>query len=131
MRNGGGSSIWNADTLKNLIFSVHMYDVYGMANTVTSYFNTFLMNYEAPLVIGEFAADHGEGKNVDEDTIMSFAETLGLGYLGWSWSGNGDGLGSLDITNAFDASSLTTWGERLINGENGIAATSVPCTCFD
>lgn len=131
MRNGGGSSIWTADSLKNLIFSVHMYDVYGTANTVTSYFNTFLMNYEAPLVVGEFAADHGADKNVDEDTIMSFAETLGLGYLGWSWAGNGDGLGSLDITNDFNASSLTTWGERLINGANGIAATSEPCTCFD
>jgi len=131
MRNGGGSSIWEADSLKNMVFSVHMYDVYGTANTVTSYFNTFLMNYEAPLVVGEFAADHGSSGNVDEDTIMSFAETLGLGYLGWSWAGNGDGLGSLDITNNFDANSLTTWGERLINGANGLAATSEPCTCFD
>lgn len=131
MRNGGGSSIWNADSLKNLIFSVHMYDVYGTANTVTSYFNTFLMNYEAPLVVGEFAADHGSSGNVDEATIMSFAETLGIGYLGWSWAGNGDGLGSLDITNNFNASSLTTWGDRLINGADGIAATAETCTCFD
>jgi mannan endo-1,4-beta-mannosidase len=131
MRDGGGASIWDADSLKNLVFSVHMYDVYGTANTVTSYFNTFLMNYEAPLVVGEFGADHGASGNVDEDTIMSFAETLGLGYLGWSWAGNGDGLGSLDITNNFDASSLTTWGERLINGPNGLVMTSEPCTCFD
>jgi mannan endo-1,4-beta-mannosidase len=131
MRDGGGASIWDADSLKNLIFSVHMYDVYGTASTITSYFNTFLMNYEAPLVVGEFAADHGESGNVDEDTIMSFAETLGLGYLGWSWAGNGEGLGSLDITNNFDAGSLTTWGERLINGANGLAMTSEPCTCFD
>jgi len=131
MRNGGGSSIWNADSLKNMVFSVHMYDVYGMAATVTSYFNTFLMNYEAPLVVGEFAADHGSSGNVDEDTIMSFAESLGLGYLGWSWSGNGDGLGSLDITNNFDANSLTTWGQRLVGGANGLEATSEPCTCFD
>jgi mannan endo-1,4-beta-mannosidase len=131
MRDGGGASIWDADSLKNLVFSVHMYDVYGTANTVTSYFNTFLMNYEAPLIVGEFAADHGASGNVDEDTIMSFAETLGLGYLGWSWAGNGEGLGSLDITNDFDASNLTTWGERLINGANGLAMTSEPCTCFD
>jgi mannan endo-1,4-beta-mannosidase len=131
MRNGGGSSIWTADSLKNLVFSVHMYDVYGMASTVTTYFNTFLMNYDAPLVVGEFAADHGSSGNVDEDTIMSFAETLGIGYLGWSWAGNGEGLGTLDITNDFDANSLTTWGERLINGANGLVATSEPCTCFD
>jgi len=131
MRDGGGSSIWDADSRKNLVFSVHMYDVYGSSSTVTSYFNTFLMQYQAPLVVGEFAADHGSSGNVDEDTIMSLAENLGIGYLGWSWSGNGDGLGSLDITNNFDAGSLTTWGNRLIKGMNGIEATSETCTCFD
>jgi mannan endo-1,4-beta-mannosidase len=131
MRDGRGAEIWDADTQKNLVFSVHMYDVYGMSATVSSYFNTFLMKYEAPLVVGEFAADHGSSGDVDEGAIMSFAETLGIGYLGWSWSGNGSGLGTLDITNNFDASSLTTWGDRLINGENGIKATSQRCTCFD
>lgn len=131
MRNGGGSSIWNADSQKNLVFSVHMYEVYGSSQTVSSYFNTFLDNNSAPLVVGEFAADHGSMGNVDEDAIMSFAESLGIGYLGWSWSGNGGGLGSLDITNDFNPSSLTTWGNRLINGNNGLKATSELCSCFD
>jgi mannan endo-1,4-beta-mannosidase len=131
MRDGGGSSIWDADAQKNLVFSVHMYDVYGMSSTVTSYFNNFLMKYEAPLVVGEFAADHGSSGNVDEDTILSLAESLSVGYLGWSWSGNGGGLETLDITSNFDAASLTTWGTRLIQGMNGIAATSETCTCFD
>jgi hypothetical protein len=115
---------------KNLVFSVHMYDVYGSSSTVTSYFNNFLMKYDAPLVVGEFAADHGSSGNVDEDTIMALAESLRVGYLGWSWAGNGDGLGSLDITNNFDSGSLTTWGMRLIRGMNGIEATSEICTCF-
>jgi mannan endo-1,4-beta-mannosidase len=130
MRDGGGSSIWDADIQKNLVFSVHMYDVYGTSSTVTSYFNNFLMKYDAPLVVGEFAADHGSSGNVDEDTIMSLAESLSVGYLGWSWAGNGDGLGSLDITSNFDSGSLTTWGTRLIRGMNGIEATSETCTCF-
>ena len=68
---------------------------------------------------------------MDEDTIMSLAESLSVGYLGWSWSGNGDGLGSLDITSNFNAGSLTAWGMRLIQGMNGIEATSETCTCFD
>lgn len=131
MRDGGGSSIWDADSQKNLVFSVHMYDVYESSSTVTSYFNNFLMKYEAPLVVGEFAADHGSMGNVDEDTIMSLAESMSVGYLGWSWSGNGDGLGSLDITNNFSSGSFTTWGTRLIKGMNGIEATSETCTCFD
>ncbi len=124
MRDGGGSSIWDADTQKNLVFSVHMYDVYESSSTVTSYFNNFLMKYEAPLVVGEFAADHGAMGNVDEDTILSLAESLSVGYLGWSWSGNGGELGSLDITTNFDSGTLTTWGTRLISGMNGIEATS-------
>ena len=131
MKNGGGVSIWEADPDKNVVFSVHMYDEYGTSQEVTSYFNTFLANYAAPLVVGEFAADHGAGKEVDEDTIMALADSLGIGYLGWSWSGNGDGLGSLDITSNFDPNSLTTWGTRLISGQNGIGATSELCSCFD
>lgn len=131
MRNGGGASIWNADSDKNLVFSVHMYDVYGSSQTVSSYFNTFLSNYDAPLVVGEFASDHGSSGNVDEDAIMSYAESLGIGYLGWSWSGNSSDLGTLDITNGFNSSSLTTWGNRLINGANGLKMTSEVCTCFN
>jgi mannan endo-1,4-beta-mannosidase len=131
MRDGGGSSIWDADPQKNLVFSVHMYDVYGAASTVTSYFNTFLSRYSAPLVVGEFAADHGTSGNVDEDAIMANAESLSLGYLGWSWSGNSTDLSSLDITRNFDAASLTPWGTRLIDGANGLKATSQRCTCFD
>lgn len=131
MRNGGGVPIWEADPLKNLVFSVHMYDVYGQSSRVSSYFTTFLSNYVAPLIVGEFAADHGPGKEVDEDTIMQLAEQHGIGYLGWSWSGNGDGLQSLDITTNFDPNNLTPWGNRLINGANGIVSTSDLCTCFN
>jgi len=88
MRDGSGTtSIWSADPDQNLVFSVHMYDVYGSSSTVTSYFNNFLDRSPAmPLVVGEFAADHGSAGNVDEDTIMQQAEILGVGYLGWSWS---------------------------------------------
>ena len=131
MRDGGGSVIWDADPDKNIVFSVHMYDVYGSSQIVSSYFNTFLDNYEAPLVVGEFAADHGSSGDVDEAAILSFSESLGIGYLGWSWSGNGGGLESLDMTDNFNAASLTTWGDRLINGENGLQATSEPCSCFN
>jgi mannan endo-1,4-beta-mannosidase len=130
-RNGGGASIWQADADKNIVFSVHMYDEYGSSNTVSTYFNTFLTENEAPLIVGEFAADHGPGKEVDEGAIMMFAESLGLGYMGWSWSGNGDGLGSLDITTNFDASALSAWGNTLVNGTYGLKATSKVCSVYN
>ncbi len=128
-KNNAASSILDADPDRNVLFSVHMYDIYNTANTVTSYIDTFL-GHGLPLVVGEFAADHGAGKNVDEGTIMSKAAQSRIGYIGWSWSGNSADLSSLDITNNFNVNSLTTWGSTLINGASGIAETAQTCSCF-
>lgn len=131
MRDGGGTRIWDADSEKNIVFSVHMYDEFNSSQKISTYFNTFLEKYDAPLVVGEFAADHGAGKEVDEGAIMMFAESLGIGYMGWSWSGNGDGLGSLDITTNFNVGQLSAWGNTLVNGANGLKATSEICSVFE
>lgn len=130
MRDGGATPIFNADPNKNVIFSVHMYDVYGNAQIVTQYFNAF-QTMGLPLVIGEFASDHGNSGNIDEATIMDQADQKGVGYLGWSWSGNGSDLASLDITNNFSINNLTQWGSTLINGANGIKETGMTCSCFN
>ncbi len=122
--------IFQADPDANTVFSAHMYDVYGMASVVTDYFDKFLM-HGVPFIVGEFAADHGTSGDVDEATIMRLSEERKIGYIGWSWSGNSGNLSSLDITTNFNLSSLTTWGETLINGANGLKETGVPCTCFD
>jgi mannan endo-1,4-beta-mannosidase len=129
-KNSAASNILDADPDRNVLFSVHMYDIYNTANMVTSYIDTFL-GHGLPLVVGEFAADHGAGKNVDEATIMSKSAESRIGYIGWSWSGNSSDLGSLDITNNFNVSSLTAWGSTLINGASGIAETAQTCSCFE
>ena len=121
------TQIWNADTRRNLVFSVHMYEVYAQASAVTSYMQAF-DDMSLPLVIGEFGADH-QGQAVDEGTIMAQAQQRGNGYLGWSWSGNGSCCASLDIVSNF-GTALTNWGQILVNGTNGIRATSVPATVF-
>ncbi len=115
-------SVLAADPQKNVIFSVHMYQIYKDANSISNYMASFVQN-DLALVVGEFGADH-QGENVDEASIMSYATQYGYGYLGWSWSGNSGGTESLDIVNNFDATSLSSWGETLINGNNGIKATS-------
>ncbi len=136
MRDGDSAqSIFNADPDGNVVFSIHMYDVYGTESSVNDYFQAF-DNKNLPLIVGEFAADHGEGKDVAEAAIMAGAEAHGFGYLGWSWSGNSDGsnggddLSGLDIVNNFTANDYTEWGETLINGANGILATAESCSCF-
>ncbi len=121
-------SILAADTLKNTIFSVHMYEVYNNANIVQSYLNSFQTRGLA-IVVGEFGAEHG-GSNVAEEAILQYAQDMGIGYLGWSWSGNGSCCLQLDIVNNWNAGSLSSWGNYLINSTNGIKATSKLATNF-
>ncbi|MEU7297519.1 cellulase family glycosylhydrolase [Streptomyces exfoliatus] len=122
------ASVFVADPHRNTIFSIHMYGVYDTAAEVQSYLGHFV-NSGLPLVVGEFGDQHSDG-NPDENAIMATAQSLKIGYLGWSWSGNGSGVEYLDMVNGFDADSLTTWGNRLIHGANGIAATSKPATVY-
>ncbi|KND46426.1 cellulase family glycosylhydrolase [Streptomyces stelliscabiei] len=116
------ASVFAADPDANTIFSIHMYGVFDTAAEVNDYLNRFVAA-RLPIVVGEFGHDHSDG-NPDEDAILATAQRLGLGYLGWSWSGNGGGVEYLDMVTGFDPNRLTSWGQRLFNGANGIAATS-------
>lgn len=124
-----GKSVFNADTNKNTVFSIHMYEYAGgSASTVKTNIDNAL-GIGVPVVIGEFASEHTNG-DVDEATIMSYCTSKNVGYIGWSWKGNNSELAYLDIANSWDGSSLTTWGNTLINGSNGIKATSKVCSVF-
>ena len=101
--------LWNADSLRNLMFSVHMYEVYQSLRRSRSYMQAF-DDMNLPLVIGEFGPEHN-GQPVDEATIMAQAQQRGNGYIGWSWSGNGGCCTGLDMVSNF-GTTLTTWGNR-------------------
>jgi mannan endo-1,4-beta-mannosidase len=122
------SRVFNADSLRNTVFSIHMYGVYGTASAITGYLDAFV-NARLPIVVGEFGHNHSDG-DVDENTIMSATQSRRLGYLGWSWSGNGSPVQYLDMTNGFDANSLTSWGQRIFNGANGIRSTSTEASVY-
>lgn len=119
-------TVLNADTRRNTVLSIHMYAVFNTAASITAYLNTFQQN-NWPLVIGEFGWQFNSGE-VDHNTILAEAQARGLGYLGWSWSGNTDPI--LDMALNFDPAQLTTWGQRIFNGANGIRATSREATIF-
>lgn len=124
-----GTQVFNADPLKNTMFSIHMYEYAGgNAATVKSNIDNVL-NKNLALVIGEFGIKHTNG-DVDEATIMSYAQEKGVGYLGWSWKGNGAGLEYLDMANDWAGTSYTEQGNAIINGPNGIKATSKRSTVF-
>jgi len=120
--------LWNADTRRNLLFSVHMYEVYQSLAPIQTYMQGF-DDMGLPLVIGEFGPINN-GQFVDSDSVIAQAQLRGNGYIGWSWSGNGGGGTGLDMTVNFDPAQLTTWGNRIVNGTSGIRSTSVLASVF-
>ncbi|WIM92553.1 cellulase family glycosylhydrolase [Actinoplanes oblitus] len=121
-----GQAVLDADTQHNTILSIHMYAVYNQASTITSYLDTF-RSKGWPLLIGEFGWQFASGE-VDDQTVISEAVKRGLGYLGWSWSGNTDPV--LDMVLNFDVNQKTTWYSRVFDGPNGIKATAREATVF-
>ncbi|WP_458247885.1 cellulase family glycosylhydrolase [Streptomyces sp. MAI_2237] len=120
-------SVYDADSTGNLIFSIHMYSVYDTAQEITDYLHAYV-NAELPIVIGEFGGPADQYGDPDEDTMMATAQQLKLGYLAWSWSGNTDPI--LDLAVNFDPKQLSSWGQRVFNGANGIAQTAKEATVF-
>jgi mannan endo-1,4-beta-mannosidase len=116
------AAVFNSDPELNTVFSIHMYGAFYNASLVADYLNSYV-GAKLPIVISEFAYTHLDG-DVDEDAIMSEAQAHGIGYLGWSWSGNGGGLDYLDMVKDFDGAALTAWGQRIFYGPNGIQQTA-------
>ncbi|MFI5928205.1 cellulase family glycosylhydrolase [Micromonospora sp. NPDC051543] len=122
------ASVFAADPARNTLFSIHMYGVFDTAAEITDYLGRF-RTAGLPIVVGEFGFNHSDG-DPDEDTILAYSQANGIGWLGWSWSGNGGGVEYLDMATAFNPASLTTWGQRVFNGVNGIRQTSREATVF-
>nr|WP_255711998.1 cellulase family glycosylhydrolase [Marinagarivorans cellulosilyticus] len=118
-----------ADTLKNTLFSVHMYQVYQDYNKINSYVTRFLNEQNLPLIVGEFGASH-QGEHVDASSILRVAKAQKIGYLGWSWSGNSDCCTDLDIVKNFNPNALSDWGTLLLRSPNGIKNTAVKASVF-
>jgi mannan endo-1,4-beta-mannosidase len=55
---------------------------------------------------------------------------LGLGYMPWSWKGYSFEVSYLDMSSDWAGDSLTDWGRDVIEGLNGITATSQEASLF-
>ncbi|WP_410820986.1 cellulase family glycosylhydrolase [Micromonospora sp. 050-3] len=122
------ASVFAADPARNTVFSIHMYGVFDTAAEISDYLGRF-RTAGLPIVVGEFGFNHSDG-NPDEDAILAYSQANGIGWLGWSWSGNGGGVEYLDLATNFNPASLTDWGQRLFNGVNGIRQTAREASVF-
>jgi mannan endo-1,4-beta-mannosidase len=124
---GAAKLLQNRDP--NLIFSMHLYDT--AAPNATAVNNVFNSLSGIPWVVGEFGYQHGNpAQPVDEDTIMSRAQAGGVGYIAWSWKGNGNGVEYLDMSSNWDSLMPNAWGDRVINGANGFQQTAAQSAQF-
>jgi mannan endo-1,4-beta-mannosidase len=122
-------SVFDADSRKNTLLSVHMYEVFDTASEIQSYIDNF-RSKNLPLIVGEFGWKHSGG-DVDEGTIMSYTQSQGVGWVAWSWCGNSGGVEYLDLVNNWDRNSPSyDWGRIVFTGSNGLSSTSSECTIF-
>jgi mannan endo-1,4-beta-mannosidase len=129
-----GQYLLNTDPLHNLLFSIHMYREWNDRNQIVTELKA-IKDLNLPLIIGEFGYNFNNGDNnlgctVDAQTIMDECQKHGFGYIPWSWSGNDSKNAWLNMASFDDWSTLTDWGQLVINGKNGIKQTSVPCSVF-
>ena len=125
-----GKTLLEEDPDRNIVFSVHMYGTAGKSARVIQQNLKYATNNGLCVVVGEFGYNHSDG-DVDEEFIMQYCCENDIGYLGWSWKGNGGGVEYLDIALDWEGNSLSEdWGENLINGENGIRESSEVCSVF-
>lgn len=124
-----GKSVFESDIDRNICFSIHMYEYAGENPEIVRTNIDNALSIGVPVVIGEFAAQHTNG-DVAEEEIMRYCEEKQVGYIGWSWKGNNQDLHYLDISNDWNGTSLTEWGNILINGANGIRQTSHICSIY-
>lgn len=116
------AALQNADELKNIVFSVHAYNYRW--NSVQK-FEAILDSYQQlalPLLIGEFGDSEFEASssnNVDHLQLMASANQRNIGWIAWSWYGNGGGYEVLNMSENYGWA-LTRRGDEIINSEPGL-----------
>lgn len=127
----GGEELLAADPLGNVMFSVHMYGTAGGSEESIEKNLRYATDLDLCVCVGEFGYTHTDG-DVQEDYLMQYCQDNQIGYIAWSWKGNGGDVEYLDLAEDWDGKKLSEdWGEVVVNGANGIKETSRKCTVFE
>lgn len=128
-----GQELLDFDPQHNILFSTHMYQSYENSQTMLDVLRGAQMG-NLPIIVGEFGFQHGSRNGqpipVPYQAMIAEAARIGVGYLAWSWTGNSQEVGYLDLSVDGSAAQLTGWGNDIINGTNGIRETAVPASLF-
>jgi mannan endo-1,4-beta-mannosidase len=121
-----------ADPRRNILFSLHMYCEWrvGGSSSITTDLPR-VKNAGIPIMVGEFGYQHSTDGNCDvnETQLMNTCQSNGIGWLAWSWKGNGSSVAYLDLSRDWAGASLSAWGNTVVNGANG-TKTAVTASVF-
>jgi mannan endo-1,4-beta-mannosidase len=122
-----------ADPYDNLVLSVHAYWRYQTAALITEAVDQ-VRAQGLPMVWGEFgqrAFQADSGHATDHLALMRDANRRSVGYLAWSWYGNGPEAAVLDMATQISGGELTAYGREVVEGATldgepvaGLRATS-------
>ncbi|MCM2678692.1 cellulase family glycosylhydrolase [Echinimonas agarilytica] len=130
----GALDVLAADPLNNTIFSVHGYYEWSTTAEVDTRIN-YLKGLNLPVIIGEFGRSNhfAGGKTTDHWRILEQSQNNDLGWIAWSWRGNGSGQEMLDMSYSYTGYQLTEHGEDIVNSQHGIQQTvvDIPAAYFN
>jgi len=146
-----GAGMLDHDPLKNVMFSLHVYENYQDHYDLGTELNQ-LQASKIPILIGEFGP-RGTANVID---VMANTTEKGVGYIGWAWQGDGTygecnpilnivemaddipGSGGNETSECFvdfrdwRGDHLTDWGNTLVNDpEYGVLATAQKSSAFN
>lgn len=124
---GRGAQLLNADPKKNLVFSVHAYNWKWDTHAEIDSAIAALKAQKLTFMFGEFGDYHFQApNNIDHYYLLNKTQDESVGWIAWSWKGNGSGTEEvLDMSYNYDSINLTTHGNDIVYGEDGLKQTSV------
>ena len=113
------------DPDKNIIFSYHVYSVLGKDDESLYSGLNGLKETGVCWIIGEFGWWQNGG-DVVYKTLTNYCNKNNIGWIAWSWAGNGGIDRVLDLASpiTFSKKDLTGWGDYIFYSEFGIQKTS-------
>lgn len=118
---GRGKAFVEADPLKNVIVSVHAYHHLWSSTGLIDDNISKLKATGLPFMLGEFGDRelNEDGHTVDHLYLMQSADAQGVGWLAWSWKGNGATTRVLDMSQDYGKVTLTRRGEEIVKAWGG------------
>jgi mannan endo-1,4-beta-mannosidase len=123
---GRGHALQTADPLHNLIVSVHAYNKPWNSPEKIDRNIADLRREGVPFLLGEFGDRElvEDGNAVDHLHLMESAQAQQIGWITWSWKGNGGVTKVLDMSESYGKVRLTRRGHDIVDGPYGLRATA-------